>query len=359
MTIRRIAIMMIAVLCVLSAACTKHMVLSGDSIEIERYEAHMSNYHQYNSPAWLGTVDGEIYFFSNDTNTEYDGWLCNLSDGNVRKTAQLKQASILGISGNSIVFQRYKDSSYAKKEPGLYSIDTKSGELTLLADGVYTNPGFYTENGVLQLMSMNGDATIPSSVISIENGRLLDANTNMPCYYLNNTKYCIAKTSSGYNYAGGPHTIYWQQDGSDAWQPLDLSYADRLSIMPVNEGLLIHSYGGPTILYFIQNDGTVVDLFNTKYSYTNSTIAVHGSDVFLSYKHVNRSGKWELSEKHYDDEGTYRIHLPDFKAEQLNNSFYPGLFILNDTYIAACDEACNLIKMDFDGKNLGSLISIR
>lgn len=358
MTIRRIAIMMIAVLCVLSVACTKRMVLSGDSIEIERYETHMSNYHQYSSPVWIGVIDDELFFYFDNTNTDVDGWLCKLSNGSISKITQLERASILGISGQCVVYQRYKESEFSKENPGLYCVDTQNGNIDFLLDGVYTNPGFYTENGMLQFMSIDGDTDIPSRAATIDHGRILDANGSAPCYCLNHTEYCLIKTTTGYNSAGGPHSIYYRTEGADAWRLLDLSYADRLTILPVQEGLLIHAYGGSKILYYIQNDGTIIDLFDTDYPYTQSAVAIHDSDVYISFQHVARSGKWEIQQTHYDDEGTYRIHLTDFKTEHLCHTFYPGLYIFNDQYFVTCDEAGNLRKMDLEGNDMGSFVTV-
>jgi hypothetical protein len=267
--------MMVAVLCVLSVACTNRMVLSGDSIEIERYETHMSNYHQYSSPVWIGVIDDELFFYFDNTNTDVDGWLCKLSNGSISKITQLERASILGISGQCVVYQRYKESEFSKENPGLYCVDTQNGNIDFLLDGVYTNPGFYTENGMLQFMSIDGDTNIPSRAATIDHGRILDANGSAPCYCLNHTEYCLIKTTTGYNSAGGQHSIYYRTEGADAWRLLDLSYADRLTILPVQEGLLIHAYGGSKILYYIQNDGTIIDLFDTDYLYAQSAVAIH------------------------------------------------------------------------------------
>lgn len=130
-------------------------------------------------------------------------------------------------------------------------------------------------------------------------------------------------------------------------------------IIPCSNGLLIHNAISPDMLYFIDGEsGDVIELFTVDGERTLSTVNIYGEYVFISFARYKDYDQMWFSRYEYDTmEGTWRISLTDFTAEKLNSYIYNGLYIFDSSGIYACDDDCNIYKLDFDGNVIMTLLT--
>lgn len=92
---------------------------------------------------------------------------------------------------------------------------------------------------------------------------------------------------------------------------------------------------------------------------------MQGNNVFEDklYYYVERYEKYGiLGMTRFENdeiEGTFIINLKDLSVEKVSDKIYNGLYIFDDTGIYACDDKCNIVKLDFDGKMVGTLLRAR
>ena len=131
----------------------------------------------------------------------------------------------------------------------------------------------------------------------------------------------------------------------------------------MEHGLLVYAQGWSHLLYFINENGEVSELFDADCFRSGSAITVYRDTVYLSVKRYQNGGNFGAggSESIPDDtaSGTYRIRLSDKSVEKLSGENYSGLFIFDNAGIFACDENGSVYLLDFDGNVINTLMESR
>lgn len=128
-------------------------------------------------------------------------------------------------------------------------------------------------------------------------------------------------------------------------------------LIPCESGLLVFRHGSSYVLDYIPEDTqTVVELFHYRGFASNAGVNIHDNYVYIScemFDKLGEKGTEKGSAAPFD--GTYRISLTDYTVEKLNDVFYDGLYIYDDTGIYATKVGC-IYKLDFDGNVIMTLM---
>ncbi len=121
------------------------------------------------------------------------------------------------------------------------------------------------------------------------------------------------------------------------------------NMIPWGNGLLLHCDNGE-MLRWVDASGTVTPVFSFENLNFRSAMNVHGSDVYFSFIRFEKYGSIGMLPYENDTlAGTYRLSLDDFTCEKINDQYFDGLYILDDTGFYCTDGHFNVYKMDFDG----------
>jgi len=137
---------------------------------------------------------------------------------------------------------------------------------------------------------------------------------------------------------------------------LELPYGEK-SMIPCENGLLIHNEQEGNLLYFIDEDGKLSQLFTVDCMFSNSSVTVSGSDVYLSFERFKEHGSFGMRKYDNDElEGTYRISLNDFSAEKLSSAYYDGMYIFDESGIYATAEG-SVYYLDHDANVIATILN--
>ena len=135
---------------------------------------------------------------------------------------------------------------------------------------------------------------------------------------------------------------------------------EKKSMIPCDNGLLIHNETNGDFLYFIEAEsGDVIELFTVDCIYAVSAVNVHDGYAYLSFVRYTKYGPLGIGGKQDENDalnGTYRISLTDYSVEKISDESYNGLFIFDDTGIYACNEEGSIYKLDFDGQRITTVL---
>lgn len=339
---------------------THQPIITKTSVEIQAKGVHPANNRQYQSSVWLGVFNGKLYFYPHCGTrlhkSSYDGFLCVFENGGVTKLTDLEEdKNSVIVQGFLSPFLYYWDNntSLDKQSDFLYSYDLQSREEKLLysgeanlthniflsGDGRSYFPLWAENNEIPQFVCVKEGAF--SSVIPLTEGYLINGKTY----------YAVAEYSDTVE-----RLLCLDADGF--LNEVPLGYAHQRTIIPCENGLLVHNESGPNILYWINDDGKVQELFSVECLDSKSAVNIHGTDVYLSFKRYKEYGESGMRRFENDTlEGTYRISLVDFTTQKISDTIYDGLYNFDDACLYACDEDCSIFQLDFDGNIIRTLFS--
>ena len=298
-----------------------------------------ANYKQYASYIQLGAHDGKLYM--------WNGWEHTLScfEGGVFETIAKFDGSWIGIQNGYFYYKSAKgDGKYT-----VCSYSLENGEhISLTTIGSISGWDLYfTENALC----------IPENAEKASFRVICDSQVSEDTQQ--NETYIIGEKA--YVLEGKREEVIlmcYSTDGSEEPVEVEVPYGLK-SMIPCENGLLIHNETNGDFLYFVEAEtGNVVELFTVDCIYAYSAVNVHGGYVYLSFVRYTEFGPLGLSGKFDEDDalnGTYRISLEDYSVEKISDEIYNGLFIFDDTGIYACKRDYRVCKLDFDGTVLMEL----
>lgn len=324
---------------------------------------HPANRCQNKSSVWMGAYDGKLYFYPRDTgkSTGLDGYLCTFAEGGAKRVLYLCEKGYRGSLPRQFMF--LEDRLYFTYK-GISLYDFQTGEIQWSMNEKVTLP-MYTADGSVyfpdekwqerthlcqQMAAKITDGVMTGMVpLPVECGFRLSEDT----YFV--------LPNNGWNSDGGFHAVYkLRADGG-----LDLieecNQCNWLtSIIPVENGLLVHHDETGRVLQYIDSTGQVTTLFATDGVSVKSAVTVVGSDAYLSVNRFEKeAGFYQLQPFENDTvPGTYRISLKDFSTEKLSDAIYDGLFNFDDTCLYACYKR-NMYRLNLDGTVQETLLKIK
>ena len=341
--------------------CENHKpIITKELVTIQANGACPTNNRQYQASVWLGVYDGKLYFYPHCgtvlDRTSYDGFLCVFENGGATKLTDLKKGKhSVSIQGFLAPFLYYwdKDPDADEQSDSLYCCDLQSRAERQLCSGEaqLTQNSFFSEDGAAYFPLRAENEKTPQFVC-VKDGTFSRVAPLTEGYPLNGrTYYAVAE------YSDTVERLLCEDENGVVTE-VPLGFAHRRSVIPCGNGLLIHNESGPNILYWINEEGEVRELFSVECLDSTSAVAIHGTDVYLSFMRYKEYG--DIGMKRYENdawEGTYRISLADFSSKKISNKIYDGLYVFDDECIYACDEECSIVQMNFDGEIIRTLFS--
>lgn len=320
-------------------------------------EVTCSNYHPGNNrqqaTVWLGCYDQQLYYFGagkNDSDKiKHDDYLCVFRDGELETVAQLapKNAviTILGIV-DRFLYYRVNDTDHYDNQK-LYCYDLAENERSLVFSGhLYPSSALYfadDESVYVPLFPQEDKETNFVHVLGVD---LLGVEALTEGYSIGGSTYRVLKEHAD------PVEQILKTDTADSATPevLHLGPAYRRSVIPYDGGLLVHNEELDSLLYSINENGDLMELFNIPCMASKSAVNIHKTDAYISVVRYEKHG--EIGMLRYENdtlEGTYKINLLDGSVKKINDMCFDGIYNFDDKCFYCTDCDGNIYKMEFDG----------
>ena len=312
---------------------------------------------------WLGCWEGALYVYpvfhphSFGTAAQY---LSRLEPGKLRKICKLSVAgetnsdvtTIAGQIGRELYFF-----SSADQMNSLYKMDLGSGKSELVWSGQQSifRRDIRVEGSELWLRLF--DDGIQGDYLLVREGNARVVSNALRPYYLGEKEYVL-------NYEPGYDPCLLMRERGGEWQDTGLDCGNKCTLISTQYGLVVHcsgySKGGKQHLYLIQPTGEAVELLSFPCLYSVSAINIFDEKLYYSMKRYEKYGEIGMTRYENDEvEGSYIINLTDLSAEKVSNMIFDGLYIFDDSGIIACDENCNIYKLDYKGNVIDVLLEIK
>ncbi len=311
------------------------------------------NNRQRQASVWLGCYDKQLYYFggrkAGADKTKYDDSLYVFQDGGLVEVFPLSRGkgeiSILGIVDCFLYYWDYRGSDYENIRLYCYNLESNkesllySGHLYGVASLYFANDGsvyfpLFPESGkAAQFVHVSGESVL--GVKPLTDGYPLGENT----YYVESEYYDVVV-----------ERISKTDHDGNKLDEIPFESAHRRSMIPYEDGLLVHNEGLESLLYQIHEDGSVTKLFSVPCLGTTSAVNTHGTDAYISVLRYEKYG--EKGMLRYENDllsGTYRISLIDGSTEKISDMYFNGLYNFDDSCFYCCDQQGNIYKMKFDG----------
>lgn len=306
---------------------------------------------------WLGVCDGRLYVLRNNLpaapKTDYDGWLCVIEDGELKKLVQPGNgyAILTGWVDGYLYYCRQEDGAYQ-----LCCYDIRAGEELRLSCPEEPEPrraAFYPGDGSMLLpMKKSDNRETPDRYIRVI-GCVADQSLCDPPVLKNGAYSC--GLYSDYSYMSRlvveEKILCKAEDGRNGSEESNGTISS--AIYQNQSGMLIQNRTGSDMLLLFR-DGTVTPCFSVECMSSVNTALIVGDQAFLSFKRFEKlDDEWKYFATRYENdtlEGTYRICLSDGSTDKLTDEIYRDLYCFDGTSIFACDDAGNIYVLDLEGR---------
>ena len=340
----------------------KQVKVSTNRIDIGANEFQYTNNIQTQANVWMGSYQEELYFYPH-CNYEarksiYDRWLCVLRNQQVLKLCKIGdgKAQVIGSSNGFIYYAVYSTGSNDK----LYCYDIANEKETVLYTGnlafkygasLYT-ASFMTD-GTLSVPIFPEESDKAPQYLRIIRGEVVDVINQPENYSHNQHTYTIVRDAS----APSDHIKVTDATGNTVEYPL--AAAVSRAFIPTSKGCLIHNEGYSAMLYNVDDSQSISLLFELPCLSSSSAVAVVNGDLYLSVKRYEKFGSLGMLRFENDTaEGTYKISQTDCSPVKISDNIYNGLYFFGGESIYACDEFCNIYRLDLQGNVLDTVLKV-
>ena len=303
---------------------------------------------QYDADVYMTTADGKLYFYSRSSSINPFAYhIAVFDNGSIDPVCRIHGAVFYAI-GPYFYYYKHAEDPYTVD---VYCYNVLSGQdeyllSSLHKGGVSLHPCecYYEEDGVLY---------IPQDEEEYLHYPVVGTTVGEP-----------VKKQVEYQYGTMSYVYQWREGGKLTGCDREgniLYYHERiptgfLSVIPCEDGLLIHNPGNGNLLYFIVGEtGEVITLFEFPCDRSYSAVNVYGDYAYFSvlrFRNFDLFAAWFPGDDKY---GTYRIDLRTLEMEQISRNVYDALYIFDDNGIFACDLDECIYKLDFDGNVIMTL----
>ena len=326
--------------------------VTADQVLIEDNEHNPANNRQNTASVWMGTYGGKLYFhpvrsLRESSRTHYYHYLSVFENGAATPLKRI-DGSIIGMQNEAIYFYMFGNNYFNdSNRVDCYDISSKRTSKLYSLDNIISSCYFSLCGQLYVPADSTGSRYYPVC------GDYVDYSpTPKEVYHLDDKIYSV-------------EGLYHSQtimvtDAEGMVFSLDNQIpSGRKSIFPCKQGLLVHNEQQGELLYLIcKGSGDVIELFTAPCIKSVSAINIWDNYVFLSFSRYQYDEAIDstVEIKHDDLAGTYRINLENFDVQKVSDKVYNGLYIFDDTGIYACDEVCNMYKLDFEGNIIMTLL---
>ncbi len=344
---------LMVLLSVLFSGCgySKTLSVANDPKPVVENERHPANNRQHEASVWLGCDAEKLNFLIRSVNsrlnqTDYHLWLSEVENTGIKKLYSLKKDRPISIVGSSNGFLYYWENGglYGEDVLYCYSINNKTESILYSGSRHGHKTTYFANDGSVYIPLEVENKKVPQ-FLHILGDELLSVTSLKESYKLGDRTYAVV---SEYGDAV-ERIICTTMDGTQ--EELQLGHAYTRAVIPCNDGLLIHNEGCTDLLYWIDADGNLNNLFSVPCMSSISAVNVCGTDVYISFMRFEKFGDYgRLRYKNDTLEGTYRINLTSYTTEKINDQIFNGIYNFDDTCLYCCDEEGNIFKMSLDGE---------
>lgn len=321
-------------------------------VNINAREYNHANNCQKNASVWMAEHDGRLLFYSRwctdvSERTKYYNQLSVFEDGTATRLDSA-DAVILARQGDYIYYYAWSDIELGKDKYDLYCLNAANGKKTYLASVNWQPEHSFVsaDDGTLYILADNSEGRFYPVAGNTVGSQAVPKET----YLLNDNVYSTEGEITKQLYV---------TDSSGIKKKIDNIPGGEINIIPCDAGLLVHNPKDRDMLFLIDAEtNELINLFPVSDGHPESTVNIHGNDVFLSF---SRDFYHEDIDSYAPIEndtlvGTYRISMDDFSVKKISDSVYTGLYIFDDSGIFACDDNSHIYKLDFDGNTVLTLL---
>lgn len=318
---------------------------------------------------WLGCSNGDLYtvpLLAPSSMLRYENWLCRVEPGKLKKVAALSLEGQMSHDRIWLAGQIGSDLYYfstADDMQSLHVVDMDTGKTVIVwisqQDQFISRDDIRIEDGTLWLRlfehGMGNDSYgIQGDYLSVQNRKAQVVTDRIMPYQIRAKEYVL-------DFELGKNPKLFYRDKNREWQDTGLTCGENCSLFPTQYGLIVYNRGyangGQQSLYLIQPSGEAVELLTFPCLYSDSAINLYHDKLYYSVKRYERYGELGMTRFENDEmEGSYIINLTDFSVEKASNMIFDGLYIFDDSGIIACDEDCNVYKLDYKGNVIDVLL---
>ena len=311
---------------------------------------------------WLGNWEGRVYVYPVYHSRAFGSaahYLSRLEPGKLNKISKLTVAGETDSDVTTIAAQMGNELYYfstADHMSSLHMMNMDTGKTETVWNGQQqiSRNDMFINNDLLWLRLF--DQGIQGDYLLVTRGEAQVVKNELRAVSLGEKDYSL-----DYEMGQAPKVLIRQGDGG--WQDTGLKCGSKCELISTQFGLIVHCNGysqdGKQYLYLIQPTGEAVELLTFPCLYSVSAINIFEDKLYYSIQRYEKYG--EIGMTRYEDdevEGTYIINLTDLSAEKISDMIFDGLYIFDDSGIYACDEHCNVYKLDFDGNVIDTLIEV-
>lgn len=333
----------------------KSVTLLNCPTEISCIGSHPGNYRQREANVWLGCYDGKLYYYGGNKGdsdeTKYDDSLCVFEEGTLVELVHLPSrgkntVKIIGIIDHYLYYRECTNSDYDNQK--LYYFDLETNKESLIFCGhLFINTSMYFADDGSVYVPLFPNSGEPVQYLHVLGGDVLGIESLTEGYPLGDSIYFVTKEYSGVQVE---RIMQTDLEGNIILEEVPLGQAYNRSVIPYDDGLLIHNEQLGSLLYQINGDGAVTELFSIPCLSSQSAVNIHGTDAYISVLRYEKYGEKGMLRYENDSlEGTYRISLLDGSVEKINDLCFDGIYNFDDTCFYCCDKDGNIYRMEFDG----------
>lgn len=356
MKLKQICIVIIVILLLLSVAGSLFRLAGINTVMIgtgfENFlmvENYTPNNRQYQADVWLGVYENQLLLYRqceySSKRTDYDGWLCALTDGRIEKISRLGNATDVHMIGLHKQFLYYW--VYSKKEnDSLFCYDLNARkELHLFSGKACSAHTTYIDaSGSFYIPLEIDGQDAPQQFVHVLDGQVLSLTTEQT--YDKIEDLCYRNTILYPEYTERVVVIGEHQSEDE----IPLGIAKSRIVMSSQYGAIVHNEGYSQLLYLIQSPESVECLFEAPCMSSESAVTVIDEYAFISLKRFE--GYHDIGLRRYENdevEGTYMINLVDYSVVKISDEIYNGLYHFGGEYLFATDEYGCVYLLGFDG----------
>lgn len=315
--------------------------VTSERVTVQQTRMDNNNAHQNNAEVNIFSINRTLYFFIKSwpdalgLRSKFSGKLCTIENGRINV---LQEASLVYGNDNRFI--------YLKSNNQLIAYDTQSGIVSTLTQ--LTEYKRYDavpqSDGALKFFINDENM----ECFSVKNGKIHESEA-IPAapveYILGEKRYSVTKND-----------VYCQGENiSDQF-----GKASFRAIVPYQEGLLLINDGYGNLLYYIQENGEILDVFPEFECFcSESSINYYEHYIFVSFLRWEGWDESGLGIKRFEDDrlaGTYRIDTRDFSVEKISDNIYSGMYIFDDSGIYTCSRSGDVSKISFCGEELQMIV---
>lgn len=320
--------------------------------ELPQTGVYPANNRQEESTVWLGCYNGKIYYYGKNKSgadyTKYDHVLCVFQEGTLVEIASLSHGvnvttSIVGIVDEYLYYLVYTSGNYQEKELYCFNLERNKATLLYTGDVFLTNAKYFADDKSVYV-PLNEKYGKETEFVHILGEKVLGVEPLTEGYPVGERIYYVEYVKAL------ERVVETDLQGNILCEEISFGPAyDRL-VIPYADGILVHNMDLQSLLYRIDKNGNVTELFNIPCLSSRSTVNIHGTDAYISVLRYEKNG--ELGQIRYENdtaEGTYRISLIDGTVEKINDICFDGIYKFDDAGFYCCTREGEIYRMAFDG----------